>query len=281
MEERLMHQITGKDALARVAPLFQNWEETLIWTALEGNMGGIWAADGAEECPRAALCRTFDFAFFAGDAETPEAETLMRALRTELAGGYAILTPQNEAWDALIVRVFGAEARPCERYAICKEGDCFDRARLQGFIDALDKELSLAVIDDALYERVMAEDWSRDFCATFGSAEAFAAHGLGVVALCGGELAGGAASYIYYDHGIEIEVDTREDFRRRGIAAACCAKLILLCLERGLYPSWDAANRSSVALAEKLGYREKGAYRSREVGMPAVAPPVFEAKPVQ
>ena len=38
-------------------------------------------------------------------------------------------------------------------------------------------------------------------------------------------------------------------------APACGAALVLTCLARGLYPSWDAANRESVALAEKLGYR--------------------------
>lgn len=40
----------------------------------------------------------------------------------------------------------------------------------------------------------------------------------------------------------------------RGQVTACGAALILQCLQRGLYPSWDAANMESVALAEKLGY---------------------------
>ena len=34
----------------------------------------------------------------------------------------------------------------------------------------------------------------------------------------------------------------------------CGAALILKCLERGLYPSWDAHNKESLALAQKLGY---------------------------
>lgn len=32
------------------------------------------------------------------------------------------------------------------------------------------------------------------------------------------------------------------------------ARLILECLKRGLYPSWDAVDLRSVTLAEKLGY---------------------------
>ena len=70
----------------------------------------------------------------------------------------------------------------------------------------------------------------------------------------------GAGSYCVYRGGIEIEIDTREDHRRRGLAAACGARLILECLDRGLYPSWDAHDLRSVALAEKLGYRRGDPY---------------------
>ena len=52
-------------------------------------------------------------------------------------------------------------------------------------------------------------------------------------------------------YAIKKEIDTQEDHRRKGLAYACGAKLILECLEKGLYPSWDAQNKWSVALAEK------------------------------
>ena len=81
----------------------------------------------------------------------------------------------------------------------------------------------------------------------------------------GERVIGGASSYSYYTHGIEIEVDVLPDYRRRGIAAACCAKLILTCLDRNLYPSWDAQNKWSVALAEKLGYHYSHDYVVYEV----------------
>lgn len=47
----------------------------------------------------------------------------------------------------------------------------------------------------------------------------------------------------------------RPDLRRRGLALSCGARLILTCLDQGLLPSWDAHDRRSAALAEKLGYR--------------------------
>ena len=45
-----------------------------------------------------------------------------------------------------------------------------------------------------------------------------------------------------------------------GLATACGAALVLSCLERGLYPSWDAHTSISLHLAEKLGYVSAGPY---------------------
>ncbi len=45
----------------------------------------------------------------------------------------------------------------------------------------------------------------------------------------------------------------------------CGAKLILECLKREWYPSWDAQNKWSVSLAEKLGYHFAYEYTAYEV----------------
>ncbi|MBR5980868.1 MAG: GNAT family N-acetyltransferase [Firmicutes bacterium] len=63
-----------------------------------------------------------------------------------------------------------------------------------------------------------------------------------------------ASSYTAFREGIEIEIDTEEEYRRKGLASAAGAALILSCLDDGLYPGWDAANLESVHLSEKLGY---------------------------
>ncbi len=56
------------------------------------------------------------------------------------------------------------------------------------------------------------------------------------------------------DDGIEIEIGTRPEYRRKGLATIVASALIIDCLDRGIYPSWDVANTESVALAQKLGY---------------------------
>lgn len=80
-----------------------------------------------------------------------------------------------------------------------------------------------------------------------------------------GLIVSGASSYSRYLDGIEIEIDTREEYRRKGLAYICGAKLILECLKRNLYPSWDAHNPASIALAEKLGYHFSHAYQAVEI----------------
>ena len=141
------------------------------------------------------------------------------------------------------------------RYAIKKEPDVFDRARLEEAVAAVSPEYTVRLIDKKLYEQCRSEEWSRDLVAQFPNYDCFQRLGVGACALSrDGRLVSGASSYSRYREGIEVEIDTHRDFRRRGLALACGAKLILECLSRGLYPSWDAQNLGSVALAEKLGY---------------------------
>lgn len=256
MAQGALKRVEDAEALGRVAPLFGDTEETCIWACLHDTMGDIWVLDGQDEPYRSAVAACGDFHFVAGE---PDA-ALLAAYHAHYGSRFTILTPQSEAWIPLMQAEYGDSGYLKERYAICKDGDCFDRARLEAFARALPEGVTLARIDGALYERCMASDWAQDFCSLFKSRQDYAERGLGVVALLDGEIVGGASSYWCFPGGIEIEVDTREDMRRKGIATACAARLILDCLERGLYPSWDAANRISVALAQKLGYREKGAY---------------------
>ena len=121
------------------------------------------------------------------------------------------------------------------------------------------------MIDRELYPRILSGEWSRDLCSQFPDSTCYEQLGLGFAALKDGEIAGGASSYTVYNGGIEIEVDVKQEHRRKGIARACAARLILACLDRGLYPSWDAANPESLHLAETLGYHSGGSYISYEI----------------
>lgn len=255
-----------KDQLNHLEPLFAGWEETLVWSVLQGCMGKAWADQ--EEHPQAALLWVGDFLFLGGDAAAPGARELAMFLPRELANGIALAVPKNESWLRLLEEVHDGRGKPITRYAIQKEPDVFDPGKLRANLEKLPQGFILKPIDEGLYHTLLELDWARDFCAQFGSWEKYAAHGCGFVALKEGEIAAGASSYTWYQGGIEIEIDTKEAYRRQGLALCCASALILHCLEQGLYPSWDAATPISVALAEKLGYHFSHTYPCLEIAVP-------------
>lgn len=198
MEEMEIYKITDKN-LIKLVPLFEGWEETMIWSVLQGEMGSAWADSAVH--PSSAMLFIADFCFFAG---APCRELAARWM--EEKGRFTIMVPQNV-------------------------------------------------------------QWSSDLCSQFPTFGDYRERGIGTAALFDGTLAAGASSYTVYQGGIEIEIDTKEDHRRRGLARACAARLILECLNRGLYPAWDAHNKASLALALalKLGYHFDKKYEALEI----------------
>ena len=242
-----------------IAPLFFH-ANGLVRSCLDGHMGKAYGDHPLR--PGAALLCIGDFASPGGDPNRPAARQLAGKLALE--PGKTWFTPVTEGWEEHLAFWRPKRMERSLRYAVTRKAE-FDREKLLAMATAIPPEFSLRPIDRHLYEKAMAGEWSRDFCSQFDSGEDYMRRGLGVAALRGEELAAGASSYVTYNGGIEIQTDTREDMRRRGLAAACCARLILNCLQRGLTPSWDAANPASLALAEKLGYALENTYEIWEV----------------
>lgn len=251
----MLNAITG-NALQKLEPLFAGWEETLIWSCLQGCMGQAWADN--KEAPRSAQIMNADFCFFAG---MPNEELVKNRQNKK----FLIMTPPNDQWAALIETIYGEKCKKVTRYAFKKEKDVFDRQKLHSLLKLPGPEYRLKLIDEEHYNQAKQEAWSRDFCSNYGDYTDFREHGLGILALREGLAVAGASSYSSYHGGIEIEVDTEKEYRRLGLATACSARLILECLDRGLYPSWDAQNTMSVSLAAKLGYHFSHAYTGYEV----------------
>lgn len=236
-----------------IRPFFADYQDTLVWSCLDDSMGRAFA-DSAEH-PKYAKIVTACFAFLAGDATAPGASELIDYLPDDMENKFQLFVPENEVWTELVQKSYGDECiKKITRYAIKKEGDIFDRKKLHSFVDELDPQFEIKSIDGDLYDACLGIDEFHDFCGNFKSKEDFLAHGIGFVILKEGEIVSGASSYTYYKEGIEIEIDTKKEFRRMGLATVIGAKLILACLEENRYPSWDAANMESVHLAEKLGY---------------------------
>lgn len=252
----MIYEITDT---SNILTLFDEWEETLIWSCIQGIMGKIYADDLNK--PTAAMAIIGDFTFFAGKPNI-ELVSYKPVWRTQ---NFMIMVPQNEHWESLITQFYREKAKIVSRYAIKKEPHIFDKEKLEKAVAYLPEQYVISMIDERLYQMCKTEAWSADLVSQFSSYEKYHELGLGVVICKDNLIVSGASSYSRYREGIEIEIDTKEEYRRKGLAYACGAKLILECLERNLYPSWDAQNKGSVALAEKLGYHYSHTYTAVEI----------------
>ncbi|MDE7312093.1 MAG: GNAT family N-acetyltransferase [Eubacterium sp.] len=241
----------------KAMPLFDGWQETMVWSCLQGVMGKIYVNHTKE--PVSAMAVLGDFCFLAGE---PDPELVLSHSNDQ---AFCIMVPKDSAWAGCIEACYQKRAKKVVRYAVKKEPDVFDTKLLQRIVDRLPGEYSLRMIDQALFRRFHKIGWCSDWVAQYEDYEKYQAYGMGAVILKDGEPVSGASSYSGYLGGIEVEIDTREDFRRKGLASVCGAKLILECLKRGWYPSWDAQNLWSLALAEKLGYHFDKEYTAYEV----------------
>ena len=236
----MIHEL--KD-LSKVEQLFGDW----VLPELKDRDGltiRIFVTDPDE--PRAAmLFDDDDGEYFAGE---PNKELVQNKQAKEVA-----LIAKEEAWEPLIKECY-PEAAWFNRYAIHRCRD-FDREKLQSFVDALPEGYEIKRIDSEIYDlcKNVDDESLEDLTGDFDTKEEFLAKGRGFVVLKDGRVVAGASSAYCYCDGIEVEIDTEKAERRRGLASAVGAKLILSCLDDGLEPRWDAANRISVHLAEKLG----------------------------
>ena len=236
----MIHELTD---VSKVKHLFEGWDSFDVLDV------EIKAFVTDPDAPRSALLySSVDGIFLAGE---PDRELVEYG---EL--GDNEVHPQNEAWEKLIKECW-PEAVPTTRYAIrrCKD---FDREKLQSFVDALPEGYEIRRIDSEIYDLILsADDDDLEYLiGDFETKEAFLEKGRGFAVLKDGKVVAGASSeYCYRFGGIEVEIDTVHKERRKGLASAVGAKLILSCLDDGLEPVWDAANLISVHLAEKLGYQ--------------------------
>lgn len=236
-----------------VKPFFEEFEDTLIRSYLEGHMGEAWVDD--LDHATAAQITVSIFTFFAGDPNTPAVEALLRTIPEDV-----LIITESEDWQQLIETIHAGAFEKYSRYRFENSADAFDRQHLQNLVNQLPLDYTVRIIDETVIEMPSLHELSEDFTGNFESAEDFLNRGIGYAVIHEGEVVSGASSFSVYDEGIEIEVGTHPDYRRKGLAAVASAALILDCLDRQLYPNWDADNIGSVKLAQQLGYILKEPY---------------------
>lgn len=178
-----MIELPDRAARERLAPLFGAPQDTLLTACVQGYAGRA----AISQSGRSAALLTGDFAFLAGDPDIAALRWLSENKPGELiisgaSGWLSLAQSMGRAWEKSI------------RYAF-DTPESWDIARLTALTQALPAGFTLHPMDGALYARCRQVQQLSDLCGCVGDEAAFFAHGLGVIALHGQELAGGASAY--------------------------------------------------------------------------------------
>ncbi|WP_027632178.1 GNAT family N-acetyltransferase [Clostridium hydrogeniformans] len=233
--------------------MFENMNDTMILSCLQGYMGDAWVDDSKE--PTVAQIIVGDFVFYAGNPNSKIVEELLYNIPE-----HSLIIVKTKEWKEKIEETHKGYIEKFKRYAFKKNPEHLDYNHIKKFLLELPYGYELKKIDESLAKEPSLQKLSEDFTGQFDSIEDYLNRGLGFCILHNGQVVCGASSYSIYDNGIEIEIDTDYKYRRKGLATIVASALILECLNRRIYPSWDAANTSSLNLAEKLGYVLEEAY---------------------
>lgn len=249
-----------KEKRSQIAELFKGIQDSMVIACIQGYMGEAYVDKLPE--PETGLIISGEYSFFAGNAQSEQAEWFIRHIFELYDGQETVcIFPDDEPeWEQVLMKVRENNPEPVERYGIVQKDYFFDEALLLGYMKNLPAEYELKMFDKELYNQAMEQDWSREFCETFASAEDFLERGFGYAAVCNGKLAAGTSTMTVYDGGTEIQVASHPMHRRKGLAMVCAAAFVLECQKRGIRGCWDAANEISKKMALALGYEYKGVY---------------------
>ncbi len=238
------------DSREILRPLFHGYRPLhgAVHAALSGDFGRAWT--DSVTAPRVAMLE-LEFYFVAGDTDAPAAEAMIRAIPRGTT-----VAPANDAWAALIRRVCSNGLT--ERTRIGFDAGSWNTARLKQQASALPPGCALKRVTAADVDRYATLEHA--LISNYRSTRDFIEHGVGFGIEQDGRFVAGCASFCLADGKLEFEIQTHSDYRRRGLATAAAAAMILHCIEHNLDACWDAHNEASALLAEKLGFIHRTPY---------------------
>lgn len=239
----------NNNQMYKIEYLFNNIKFYMGKSVLDGLMGEAWV-DNLEN-PTIAYLLVRQYCFISGDSKSILAKNVIGNLPKTCKRIIA-----NSDWHNVIESTY-SEFKKSKRYSLKKQIDVFDKEKLKEYSNSLSNEYEIKIIDKEVYEIIKQDNTDPlDMKIT----DNYLDRGIGVCCFRENEIVGICSSNIIYKDGIEINIRVKQEYKHKGIGTAMASKLILLCLEKGLYPSWDAANLNSLGLAQKLGYNFDSEY---------------------
>ena len=236
-------KVTNNKLLNNIKYLFNDIRFYMGKSVLDGLMGTAYVDNIIN--PKFALLLVRSYCFISGDIPKEILEKIICELKN-----YQLIPDDSN--KVLIEDLFKNKLISSNRYSFYKEMN-FDKNRLEEYVNKLDNKYKILDINKKIANSITESNF-------INITDNYEEKGIGCCCTCKNTIIGVCSSNIIYNDGIEINIKVDEKFRRKGIATALAAYLILKCIEKDIKVSWDAANLNSVKLAKKLGFRFYGPY---------------------
>lgn len=240
---KYLNKVENINDLNKISYLFDDIRFYMGKSVLDGMMGTAYV-DNLEN-PKFAILIVRSYCFISGQID----KNILKEILYELKNYKFIPDDMNKF---IIKELFKDNINESERYSFYKKMN-FDIDKLKHYINKLDNIYRIVEIDKNIAKKINESKF-------INITDNYEESGIGCCCTINGEIIGVASSNIIYSDGIEVNIKVNDNFRKKGIATALAAYLIIMCIDRNLKISWDAANLISVKLAKKIGFKYYGPY---------------------
>lgn len=209
---------------------------------------GFVLADNVEQ-PNVALSFLGGCIIYGGDANHNSAKDLIYSMEVQ-----PTILPYPESWATLIKNEYKEKAKFETRYYLPFAS--IDKKRLLSIDLSTNNGYEIERINEQLAAKLKDEIGEEYQIYHYSSLRDFAEKGCGFCITNGNEICSTAAAYLRNGNKIQIQVNTKQQYRQQGMATITSACMLRYCVENGITADWDAANTHSRDLANKLGYTE-------------------------
>lgn len=240
----MIYEIFNYNNFDKIKPLFDDIRFYMGNSVLNGLMGKAYVDNVLN--PNIAFLVVRGYCFMSGKLN----EKKLKDIIDKNFKNYVLIPSDNLKNE--IENIYKNNIVKAQRYSIKKEVE-FNKDKLNDMVNNLSQNFKLIKINKKLSDRIKKENF-------INITDDYEENGIGYCCMYENEIIGVASSNIFYNDGIEVNIKVKENYRRKGIASAMAARLILECLKENKKISWDAANMNSVHLAQKLGFELDSAY---------------------
>ena len=235
---------------------------TFAYAVVEGKQQGrIYVDNHIEPTCCLITCGSGKYLVAGDTSNTSFNEFLSEYLfNRENHSNYFDLYSSSQKWIVKLDEILGDNAVKLSRQLF--QWDYSNEPSISKGSEMLPEGFELRKMDSALFEKY-AKEMDSSYYDLWKDADNFVSKGFGFCILKDNEFVSVCNTYYVREGFAEIDIVTKEEFRRQGYALVACFEFIKYCVRNNIKPIWDCdnGNEGSKDLARKLGFYSVETYQ--------------------